>query len=92
MKVEIYMHEKINETSFRVLKLLTINYIQFITYTFDDEVSMDLISEKIGKRIRKLPQVVVDNEPVGGYYDVMEYLINKKIINYEGTSCRIPNK
>ena len=84
------MHKKINETSFKVLKLLTINHIQFITYTFDDEVSMDLISEKIGKRIRKLPQVVVDNEHVGGYYDVMEYLINKKIINYEGTLWQTP--
>ena len=35
-----------------------------------------------GEDIRSVPQVVIDNEFVGGYYDLVEYLIKKKVINY----------
>ena len=39
---------------------------------------MDYISQEIGEKIRKLPQVVINGDRIGGYYDLMELLINKK--------------
>ena len=45
---------------------------------------MDLVSKTIGEKVRKLPQIVVDGERIGGYYDLVEHLINKEVINYAG--------
>ena len=36
----------------------------------------------VGEKVKKLPHVVIDGERVGGYYDLVEYLMNKDIINY----------
>ena len=42
------------------------------------------IANVVGEKVKKLPHVVIDGERVGGYYDLVEYLINKDIINYAG--------
>jgi glutaredoxin len=34
--------------------------------------------------VRKLPQISVDDKRIGGYYDFVEYLINKDVITYTG--------
>jgi hypothetical protein len=31
-----------------------------------------------------LPKVIIDGEYVGGYYDLVEYLVIRKIINFSG--------
>ena len=38
----------------------------------------------VGEKVKTLPHVVIDGERVGGYYDLVEYLMNKDIINYAG--------
>ena len=38
----------------------------------------------MGEKVKKLPHVVIDGERVGGYYDLVEYLMKKNIINYAG--------
>ena len=38
----------------------------------------------IGEKVRRLPQVVIDGSRIGGYYDLVEFLVSKKIINYMG--------
>ena len=45
---------------------------------------MDVVSKTIGEKVRKLPQIVVDGDRIGGYFDLVEYLINKEVINYAG--------
>ena len=45
---------------------------------------MDVISTMVGSKVRKLPQVVIDGERVGGYYDLLELLVNKEVIDYTG--------
>ena len=42
------------------------------------------IANVVGEKVKKLPHVVIDGERVGGYYDLVEYLMNKDIINYSG--------
>ena len=49
---------------------------------------MDYISQEIGEKVRKLPQVVVDGNRIGGYYDLMELLLNEKLIDYKGDPCQ----
>ena len=36
----------------------------------------------VGEKVKKLPHVLIDGERVGGYYDLVEYLMKKDIINY----------
>jgi glutaredoxin len=83
MEIKVHIYNEYDEYALKILKLLTDNKLEFTCQTYSiDEV----------EKFKKLPQVVIDDDRVGGYYDVIEYLINKKIINYEGTSCPIPNK
>ena len=42
------------------------------------------ITNVVGEKVKKLPHVVIDGERVGGYYDLVEYLMKKNIINYAG--------
>ena len=85
MNIELYLSINYNESALKILNLLDSNKIEFSVQTFDDE-SLDIVSKLIGEKVRRLPVVVVDGKKIGGYYDLCEYLINKKIINYEGKS------
>ena len=38
----------------------------------------------VGEKVKTLPHVLIDGERVGGYYDLVEYLMHKDIINYAG--------
>ena len=85
MNIQLYLWADFNESAFRLLKLLDGNKIPFSVQTFKDE-SLDDISAVVGEKIRRLPVVIVDGENIGGYYDLLEFLINKKVINYDGES------
>ena len=84
MIIQLYLYDSFDTTTYKILKLLDDNDIQFSVVSFDKEDSIEYISNQIGEKVRRLPVVVVDNEVVGSYYDLFEYLINKKVINYEG--------
>ena len=88
MIIQLYLYDSFDTTTYKILKLLDDNDIQFSVVSFDKEDSIEYISNQIGEKVRRLPVVVVDNEVVGSYYDLFEYLINKKVINYEGKLCQ----
>ena len=83
MNIQLYLWADFNESAFKLLKLLDGNKIPFSVQTFKDE-SLDDISDVVGEKVRRLPVVVVDGENIGGYYDLLEFLINKNVINYDG--------
>ena len=83
MNIQLYLWADFTESAFRILKLLDGNTIPFSVQTFKDE-SLDDISAVVGEKVRRLPVVVVDGENIGGYYDLLEFLINKEVINYDG--------
>ena len=83
MNIQLYVWADFTESAFRILKLLDGNKIPFSVQTFKDE-SLDDVSQQIGIKVRRLPLVIVDGENIGGYYDLLEFLINKNIINYDG--------
>ena len=85
MNIQLYLWADFTESSFKILKLLDGNKIPFSVQTFKDE-SLDDISQQIDIKVRRLPLVIVDGEKIGGYYDLLEFLINKNIINYDGKS------
>ena len=89
MNIELYLYAKYDKSALDILKLLDENNIQFSVYTFGENDSLDMISNRVGEKIRRLPVVMVDGIRVGRYYDLIEYLVNEGIINYQGkSSCQ----
>ena len=86
MNIQLYLWADFNESAFKILKLLDGNKIPFSVQTFGSDELLDDISEQIGEKVRRLPVVVIDDEKIGGYYDLVEFLINKNVINYDGKS------
>ena len=86
MNIQLYLWAEFNESAFKILKLLDGNMIPFSVQTFGSDESLDDISDQVGEKVRRLPIVVIDGEKIGGYYDLVEFLINKNIINYDGKS------
>ena len=82
MKISLYMYRDYNSTSLKILKLLDKCNITPKIIIFESGIDLTKVSKKIGHSVRRLPKVVIDNEFVGGYYDLVEYLIKKKVINY----------
>ena len=84
MNIVVYLHDsEYMEATLKVLNLLKKSELPFTFKTFKTE-SMEEISEVLGEKIRRYPQVVIDGKRIGGYYDLVEYLLNKDIINYLG--------
>ena len=84
MNIQLYLWADFNESAFRLLKLLDGNKIPFSVQTFGSDESLDDISDVVGEKVRRLPAVIADGESIGGYYDLLEFLINKEVINYDG--------
>ena len=86
MNVELFVYDKFDKSALDILNLLDTNEIKFSVQVFKEEDSIDYISNQVGETIRRLPVVLVDGKKVGRYYDLVEYLVNEGVINYEGKS------
>ena len=84
MNIELYLYAKFDKSALDILKLLDDNKIRFSVQTFNEDDSLDFISDRVGEKVRRLPLVMIDGERVGRYYDLMEFLVNKGVINYKG--------
>jgi len=84
MDIVVYLHEsKYKQSTLKVLELLERCKLSCIHKTFKSSDMLE-ISEVLGEKVRRYPQVVIDGERIGGYYDLVEFLLNKEIINYAG--------
>ena len=86
MDITLYMWEDYREDEFsgKIITLLQLVPLEFKIHPFEKDIEMDVVSKTIGEKVRKLPQIVVDGDRIGGYFDLVEYLINKEVINYAG--------
>ena len=86
MDIILYMWEDYNEDEFsgKIITLLKSVPLEFKVHSFEKDTEMDVVSKTIGEKVRKLPQIVVDGDRIGGYYDLVEHLINKEVITYTG--------
>ena len=76
--MDIVVYIKNIDSSNRMLTLLEDCDLQFEVHAIEEAY----IANVVGEKVKKLPHVVIDGERVGGYYDLVEYLMNKDIINY----------
>ena len=88
MIIELYLYDKFDKTALDILKLLDKLNLQFSVETFSSELSLEQISKQTGETVRRLPQVFVDGKKIGRYYDLVELLVKKGFINYEGKPCQ----
>ena len=78
--MDIVVYIKNIDSSNRMLTLLRDCDLQFEVHAIEEAY----ISNVVGEKVKKLPHVVIEGERVGGYYDLVEYLMKKDIINYTG--------
>ena len=86
MDIIVYVwddYEK-DEFSAKIITLLKLIPLEFKIHPFERDTEMDVVSNTIGEKVRKLPQIVLNGVRIGGYFDLVEYLINKDVINYAG--------
>ena len=86
MNIEMYLYAKFDKSALDILKLLDDNKIRFSVQTFNEDDSLDFISDQVGEKVRRLPVVMIDGKRVGRYYDLIEFLVNEGVINYKGKS------
>ena len=78
MEIKVYIKDF--DSASKMLNLLRDCNLQFNVYGVEEAY----IANVVGEKVKKLPHVVIDGERVGGYYDLVEYLMKKNIINYAG--------
>jgi len=65
-----------------------------LTYTekkFEDFASTEALYEEIGKNVRSMPQIKINGQLIGGYNQLVEYLHDKELVNFEGKIIRSDN-
>ena len=50
----------------------------------EDFKSVDDMLKDIGKQVRTMPQIKIDDELVGGYHQLIEYFDDKGLVNFKG--------
>ena len=48
------------------------------------DLSLQELFEALGKQVRTIPQIVIDEKHIGGYNELKEYFVDKGEINFEG--------
>ena len=65
-----------------------------LTYTekkFEDFSSNEALFEDIGKNVRSMPQIKINGKLIGGYNQLIEYLHDKDLVNFEGKIVKSQN-
>ena len=83
MNISVYIFKEYDSHALNVMQLLKKSDLTFELSTYEQGDIESAISD-IGEKVRRLPQVVIDGSRIGGYYDLVEFLVSKKIINYKG--------
>ncbi len=86
MDIKVFVWEGYLEDKFsmKIIDLIKSASLHYTLLPIKKDAEMDVISTMVGSKVRKLPQVVIDGERVGGYYDLLELLVNKEVIDYTG--------
>ena len=44
----------------------------------------DELFEAVGKQVRTMPQIIIDEKHIGGYNELVEYYSDKGLVNFRG--------
>ena len=49
-----------------------------------DFKSPEELYEAVGKQVRTMPQIIIDDKHIGGYNELVEHFADKKLVNFKG--------
>ena len=58
--------------------------LTYIEKKFKDFKNIEALFEDAGKQVRSMPQIKVNGNLIGGYNQLIEYLMDKKLVNFKG--------
>lgn len=64
-----------------LVKKLGLDYTEKMMESFE---SVDKMLEDIGKQVRQMPQIKIDDELIGGYNQLVEYFEKQGKVNFKG--------
>lgn len=64
-----------------LVKSLGLTYEEKKMEEFDSPQAM---LEDIGKQVRTMPQIIIDDKHIGGYNELVEYFADKGLCNFKG--------
>ena len=83
-KIEIYSKPNCVycEKSKHLVKTLGLEYTEKMFGK--DFTTPDQLFEAVGKQVRTMPQILIDDKHVGGYNELLEYFADKGLCNFKG--------
>jgi glutaredoxin len=64
--------------------LLTSLGYEYTEKVVTKDISLEEFFKEIGKTVRTIPQIMIDDEHIGGYNELMEFFADQGKINYKG--------
>ena len=58
--------------------------LTYIEKKLENFLTTEALFEDIGKQVRSMPQIKINGNLVGGYNQLIEYLMDKKLVNFKG--------
>jgi len=49
-----------------------------------DFTTPEQLYEAVGKQVRTMPQIIIDDKHIGGYNELVEYFADKGLCNFKG--------
>lgn len=83
--MEIIIYSKQNCTFCTKAKNLIKNLgLEYTEKKMEDFVSTEAMLEDIGKQVRTMPQIKIDNKLIGGYNQLIEHFADMGKVNFKG--------
>lgn len=83
MKIVIYSKNNCHFCT-KAKELLTKLGLEYTEKKMEDFSSVDAMLKDIGKKVKSMPQVKIDEQLVGGYNQLLEYFVEEGKINFKG--------
>jgi len=58
--------------------------LDYIEKKFEDFKSVEELNKEIGRNVKSMPQIKINGELIGGYNQLVEFLTEKKLVNFKG--------
>ncbi len=58
--------------------------LEYTEKKMEDFSSVDEMIDDIGKKVRTMPQIKIDDNLIGGYHQLIEFFDDKGLVNYKG--------
>jgi len=83
MKIVIYSKNNCHFCT-KAKELLTKLGLEYTEKKMEEFSSVDAMLKDIGKKVKSMPQVKIDEQLVGGYNQLLEYFVEEGKINFKG--------